>query len=374
MVNQGAIRDLAALGQSIWYDFIDQPFIATGELARLIREDGLAGLTSNPAIFQKAIGGSGAYDGRIRALVATGTPTAAMLDTLVQEDIRAACDAFRPLYDATRGLDGRVSIEVSPALARDTAGTVREGLRLQAAVDRPNAMIKVPATVEGLPAVTALIAAGVDVNVTLIFSVERYGQVMDAWLAGLEQRAAAGGDLAGIRSVASFFISRIDTAVEKLLAPRIAAGEKDLELLRWRAGIANSRRAWGAFRERAASPRFRALAARGANIQRILWASTGTKDPALSPTHYVEPLVGPDSVSTLPPETYAAVRALPRVERTVDRDPAETARDLTALAAAGVDLDAVCAALEPAGVTLFADAWVKLAATLESKQQSLSSG
>jgi len=366
-VSGGAIRALRALGQSIWYDNCERTLIASGRLAAMIRDDGLAGMTSNPTIFEKAVKGSGAYDAQLAALAARGADLPAMLDAVIGDDIRAACDAFRPAYDDSEGEDGRVSIEVSPDLARDTAGTVREGLRLRALVDRPNVMVKVPATREGLPAITELTAAGVDVNVTLIFSVARYREVMDAFQAGLERRVAAGGAVAGIHSVASFFVSRIDVAAGKRLDPRIAAGEAGLAALRGRVGIANSRRAWAAWQDVFAAPRWLALAARGARPQRVLWASTGVKDPALPPTAYVEALVGPHSVNTVPPDTYAAIRALEFVARTIDDAAARADRTLDALAAAGVSLDEICAELEVAGVKSFADSWAALGAAVAAK-------
>lgn len=367
----GAIRALRALGQSIWYDNCERTLIASGRLAAMIRDDGLAGMTSNPTIFEKAVKGSDAYDAQLKALAARSADLPATLDAVIGDDIRAACDAFGPLFDASGGEDGRVSIEVSPALARDTAGTVREGVRLKALVDRPNVMIKVPATREGLPAITELTAAGVDVNVTLIFAVARYREVMDAFQAGLERRVAAGQAVDAIRSVASFFVSRIDVAAAKRLDPRIAAGETALAPLRGRVGIANSRRAWAAWEEVFTAPRWTALAARGARPQRVLWASTGVKDPALSPTAYVEALVGPHSVNTLPPETYAATRALGAVARMIDTAEARADRTLENLAAAGIGLDGICAELEVAGVKSFADSWAALGAALEAKLRAL---
>lgn len=311
---------LGNLGQSPWYDFITRDLVASGALAALIRDEGLRGMTSNPTIFEKAITSSADYDTDIGRLAAAGTSVDGIVESLMVADVQAACDIFLPGYEAARNGDGTVSLEVPPTLARDTAGTIAAAERLWTQVDRPNAMIKVPGTAEGLPAITHLLAAGINVNVTLLFSVERYHQVMDAFFSGLEQRAAKGKGIAELHSVASFFVSRLDGQTDPAIA---AAGDSAASLLN-RIAIANAIGAYEAFSASLLTPRWQSLANRGASPQRPLWASTSTKSPSLPDTYYVEALIAPDTVNTIPPDTFSAyadhgdphVRITPEAEAT----------------------------------------------------------
>lgn len=361
---------LGALGQSPWYDFITRDLVRSGELARLIREDGLLGMTSNPTIFEKAITGSNDYDADIRVLAARGATAAEIVESLMVADVQAACDVFRPVYDASGHGDGTVSLEVAPTLAHDTEGTIVQAERLWARVDRPNAMIKIPGTREGLPAIMHCLAKGINVNVTLLFAVTRYREVVDAFCRGLEQRAAAGLPIDTIYSVASFFVSRVDGQANAAIAKAgaAAAGLKD------QVAIANAVAAYAAFGETLLTPRWQALAAKGAKAQRTLWASTSTKDPSLSDVLYVEALIAPDTVNTLPPETFRAyadhgdphVRITPATE-------ADAARTLAAYDALGVgSLAERTAFLEADGVTKFAESWQQLLDRVEQKAGTLS--
>jgi transaldolase len=359
---------LGELGQSPWYDYITRDLVTTGELARLIAEDGLRGMTSNPTIFEKAIAGSRLYDEDIRAEADAGRSPQQIFEHLAVADVRAACDAFAGLSRATGGADGLVSLEVSPALANDTTATIQEAERLWRAVDRPNAMIKIPGTAEGLPAITHGIAAGINVNVTLLFSVERYGEVVEAFLSGLEQRLEAGRPLAGIASVASFFVSRVDGKVDPLL-DRLG----DPDRLRGRIAIANACSAYRLFEWSLGTPRWDRLAKAGARPQRPLWASTSTKDPRYSDVHYVEGLVAPRTVNTLPPETFAAYRDHGRPAVRIGEGMLEAPALLQALAARGIDLAAVTRELETDGVAKFAASYASLLAGIEAKAGALAS-
>lgn len=365
MTSDNPLVRLGNLGQSPWYDFITRELIATGELRALISQDGLLGMTSNPTIFEKAIAGSEDYDEDIRRLAAEGYAAEAIFEALAVADVRAACDAFHDTYQATGGTDGLVSLEVSPTLARDATRTEAAARRLWAAVDRPNLMIKIPGTVEGLGAIERCIADGINVNVTLLFSVARHLEVMEAYLAGLEQRAKAGHRLEGIASVASFFVSRVDTKVDPLLD---RSGRTDL---RGTIAIANAALAYDAFERTFRGPRWEALAARGARVQRPLWASTSTKDPRLPDVYYVEALVASRTVNTLPPETFAAYRdhgePAVRIAEALEAAPAR----LAALRAAGVGLDAVTRELEVEGVEKFAASFQSLLRGIDAKAGAL---
>lgn len=352
---------LHEFGQSVWLDYIQRDLIENGGLERLIREDGLAGVTSNPAIFEKAIANGHEYQAPVRELARRGLTAAALYEALALEDVARAADLFRPLYEKTQGGDGFVSIEISPHLACDTGATIAEAQRLWAALGRPNVMIKVPATREGLPAIRALTAAGVNVNVTLLFSVARYREVAEAWMAGFEDRARSGAPLGRVASVASFFLSRIDTLVDKRL-DKLGSGEA--QVLRGQAAVASARLAYREYQRIVAEARWQALARRGARAQRLLWASTGTKDPAYSDSMYVEPLIGRETVNTLTPETLAAYRdhgdPAARLE-----DGIEAARSLPlALRTLGIDLDEVARQLEEEGICKFVEPYDKLLATL----------
>jgi transaldolase len=355
---------LGDLGQSPWYDYITRDLVTTGELARLIAEDGLRGMTSNPSIFEKAIAGSRLYDEAIRA-DASASPQD-VFEHLAVADVRAACDAFAPVYEASGGGDGLVSLEVAPTLANDTAATIREAGRLWRSVDRPNAMIKIPGTPEGLPAITESIAAGISVNVTLLFSVERYGEVIEAFLAGLERRLDAGLPLRPIGSVASFFVSRVDGRVDPAL-DRLG----DPRGLRGRIAIANACAAYRLFEWSLGTPRWERLAKAGARPQRPLWASTSTKDPRYSDVHYVEALVAPRTVNTLPPETFAAYRDHGRPAVRIAEGMAEAPALLASLAGLGIDLPAITRDLEADGVARFTASYASLLAGIEAKAGAL---
>jgi transaldolase/transaldolase/glucose-6-phosphate isomerase len=357
---------LGELGQSPWYDYITRDLVTSGELARLIRDDGLRGLTSNPSIFEKAIGGSRLYDDEIRAQADAGASPQDIFERLAVADVRAACDAFAGVYQASGAGDGLVSLEVSPALAHDTDATVQEAVRLWRALDRPNAMIKIPGTAEGLPAITECIGRGINVNVTLLFSVERYGEVIEAFLAGLERRREAGQPLQSIASVASFFVSRVDGKVDPAL-DRLG----DPRRLRGRIAIANACAAYRRFEWSLATPRWERLARAGARPQRPLWASTSTKDPRYPDVHYVEALVAPRTVNTLPPETFAAYRDHGRPAVRIAEGMAETPALLAALAELGIDLPAVTRELEADGVAKFAASYRSLLAGIEAKAGAL---
>ncbi len=313
------IQELREQGQSLWLDNIRRMLITSGELARL-RDEGISGVTSNPTIFEKAVAGSTDYDEALVRMAGEGHEPVDILWSLMLEDIRNAADVFRPVYDQTRGADGYVSIEVSPLLAHDTEGTIAMARDLFARANRPNVMVKIPATKPGLPAIRQMIGEGVNINVTLIFSTERYDEVVDAFQSGMEDLRAAGGDLGQVASVASFFVSRVDTKIDKLLEQRLAAARTPVERERiarlfGKAGIANSKVAYEHFKELHGGRRWEALKVDGARPQRCLWASTSVKDPRYHDTMYVEELIGPETVDTVPPATLAAFREHGEVRR-----------------------------------------------------------
>ena len=368
-------QQLLTLGQSVWLDFIRRGPLVSGEFDRQVAEDGVVGVTSNPTIFQQAIAKSTDYDTALAAAIAKGLEGEALFEALAIEDIQMACDRMRAVYDGSKGMDGRVSIEVSPRLAHDSAGTLAAAKRLHAAVARENVMIKIPATAAGLPAITGAIAAGISVNVTLIFSLARYAEVMEAYLLGLEQRAAAGGDLSRIRSVASFFISRVDSKVDAAIDARAAtlpAGSTEraeLESLRGKAAVANARLAYAAFEEVFGAARFKALAAKGAHVQRPLWASTSTKNPSYRDVLYVEELIGPDTVNTIPPATLVAFNDHGVVETRI-RNSMDEARALFGkLNALGVPVESLIDQLEGEGVTAFAKSYDDLLGAIETRRR-----
>ncbi len=358
---------LGRLGQSPWYDFITRDLVSSGRLARLVAEQGLRGMTSNPTIFEKAVAGSADYDSDIGRLTAEGHSPGEIFESLAVADVRAACEVFRPVYDASGGGDGLVSLEVSPELAHDTAGTIAEAKRLWARLDRPNAMIKIPGTLAGLPAITEALASGISVNVTLLFSVDRYREVIDAFMTGLERRVRAGQSIRQVTSVASFFVSRVDGRVDPMLDQ---AG--DPKQLRSRIAIANAAVAYLAFQESLTTSRWKGLAGSGAQAQRPLWASTSTKDPKLPDTYYVEALVAAQTVNTLPPDTFDAYsdHGLPDLSR-IQVAMAAAPGQLRELAASGVDLKAVTTFLEEDGVAKFATSYRQLLAGIESKAEAL---
>ena len=367
---------LSAAGQAIWLDYLHQDLLNTGELKRLIADDGLTGLTSNPAIFEKAIGDGGSYDARIAKLAAAGvTQTKDLYEALAIGDIQGACDQFRPVWDRLGGRDGYASLEVSPELANDTQGTVDEARRLWAAVDRPNLMIKVPGTRAGVPAIRQLIGEGINVNVTLLFALQTYLDVAQAHLAGLEDLKAAGGDVVKAHGVASFFVSRIDTAIDRKIDEKLktagAATASRLKALRGRVAIANAKVAYQRYLRTIDTARWQALAAAGASPQRLLWASTGAKDPAYSDVLYVETLIGPDTINTMPPKTVDAFRDHGRVAPTLTDDPAGAQAALREADALGLDLDGVTDGLVTDGVASFTKAFDALRQTLDDKRRRL---
>jgi len=358
------LRQLSRFGQSVWIDYISRRLLAGG-LQRLVAEDGLSGVTSNPAIFEKAIAHDEEYRSGLTEAARRGERNAeSTYERLAFEDIRMAADQMEPVYRATGGRDGFVSLEVAPRHAYATEPTIAEAQRLWRAIARPNLMIKVPATRAGMPAIEALIADGINVNVTLLFSVEVYDQVARAYQSGLARRLAAGGDIARIGSVASFFVSRIDTAVDQLLEKRAAsAGDALREAslgLRGRAAIANAKLAYARYQTLFAGTAWERLAERGAGVQRLLWASTSTKNPAYADTLYVDELIGPDTVNTLPPETLDAFRDHGRLDATLERDARGAHDAMRAIAAAGISFEAVTAQLLEDGVRLFAEAYGRL--------------
>jgi len=361
---------LGRAGQSPWYDFITRDLVHSGELARLIREDGLLGMTSNPTIFEKAIASSDGYDADIRRLAEAGRSAGEIFEELAVDDVRAACDVFRATFERTGNGDGTVSLEVSPTLAHDTDGTVQEAQRLWRAVDRPNAMIKIPGTKEGLPAITRCLAQGINVNVTLLFSVERYAEVVEAFLKGLEQRAAMQLSIDHLYSVASFFVSRVDTKLDPQL-DALTAARPEAAALRGTIAIANAAQAYSLFQQTLASARWQALAARGARPQRPLWASTSVKDPAYPDTMYVERLIAEQTVNTLPPETFTAYRDHGRPSVRIDDAVEAAPARLAALAALGIDLREVTRELEADGVAKFAGSFRSLLAGIEAKAGAL---
>ena len=375
------LQQLEALGQSVWYDNIRRGLLVTRGLERLIQDYSVVGVTSNPTIFHKAITETGEYDRAIADLRAAGAFTLEVLDTLTTQDIAMAADQLRPTFQRTGAVDGWVSIEVSPGLARDTAGTVAEAHRLRSLVHRPNVLVKVPATAEGAVAFRELTAQGVSINVTLIFSLERYGQIMEAYLAGLEDlaaRAASGRPappLSGVRSVASFFVSRVDTLVDARLQTRADRAREEgdqaraahLGGLQGKAAVANAKLAYEQFLTTFSGPRWEALAAKGARMQRPLWASTSTKNPAYRDVIYVEELIGPQTVNTLPEATLKAFRDHGVAEVTLTRDVEGAAAHLAALEEAGVGMAEVTAQLEEDGVKAFADSYDALVRALEDK-------
>jgi len=362
---------LGELGQSPWYDYITRDLVASGELARLIREDGLRGMTSNPTIFEKVVAGSRSYDDDILRLSRESRSPGEIFETLAVADVRAACDVFADLHRETRGLDGQVSLEVSPALANDTAATIQEAERLWGAVDRPNAMIKIPGTEAGLPAITRCIADGISVNVTLLFSVERYAGVIEAFLSGMERRLDRGLPLEAVASVASFFVSRVDGKVDALLD---RAGANDPSPLRGRIAIANAAAAYRLFEWSLGTPRWDRLSKAGARPQRPLWASTSTKDPRYPDTYYVEALVAPRTVNTLPPETFAAYRDHGRPAVRIREGIATAPARMKTLATAGIDLATVCRELEEEGVAKFAASYASLLTGIGAKAGALAVG
>jgi transaldolase len=360
------LQELADHGQSVWTDYLSRPFIHDGHLAGLV-DKGIVGVTSNPTIFQGAIAEGDAYDDQIREIVADGeTDPKETFIALAKNDIQAACDVLRRVYDEGDGKDGYVSLEVDPNLAHDTQGTCAEAKRLHALIERPNLFIKIPATQEGLPAIEETIAAGIPVNVTLIFSLERHREVAEAYVRGLQRLAESGGDVTKVASVASFFVSRVDTEADKRLDE---AGHPELK---GKLAIANAKLAYETYEEVFAGEAWEALEAKGASKQRCLWASTSTKNPEYRDVLYIEELVGPDTVNTMPRETVEAVLDHGEIRGDTIREDVDGAHKLLDdLKSAGIDYDDVVATLEKEGVQKFADSFKKLFADIESKRDQL---
>jgi transaldolase len=367
------IQKLHDVGQSLWYDNIQRRLLENGELAGMIERGDIRGVTSNPSIFNNAIGKSQDYDDSLMPLARSGSSAEEIFYQLAIEDIRAAADLFQPLYTATQGGDGYVSLEVSPYLAHDTAGTLAEAKRLWQAVDRKNLMVKIPATKAGIAAIRDAIAAGINVNVTLIFSLERYSEVMEAYLQGLEQRLEQGEPVGTIASVASFFVSRVDSKIdarlEKMAQAQGAEAEKAKQLL-GKAAIANARLAYALFQDVFGSERFNRLKAQNARLQRPLWASTSTKNPDYRDVMYVEELIGPDTVNTVPPQTLDAFRDHGEVRLSIGENLDEMRQALADLEILGISMDEVTDQLEEEGVKAFADAYTALLATISERREA----
>jgi transaldolase len=377
MTANNPLRRIEQFGQSIWLDYIRRQMLTSGELKRLIDEDGLKGMTSNPAIFEKAIAKSQDYDEAIGKLVGLNKGVLDIYHDLTVEDVQMAADIFRPLYDRVDGKDGYVSLEVNPHLARDTAGTISEARQLWAAVNRPNIMIKVPGTPEGLTAITTLIGEGINVNVTLLFGLPRYEKVAEAYIAGLEERLSKGHSLMRVASVASFFLSRIDVLLDPILEKMMATGgpqaaaAKDLH---GEVAIASAKQAYVIYKRVFSTERFKALIIKGARPQRVLWASTSTKNPDYSDVKYVEPLIGPETVNTVPPETLEAYRdhgnPASRLEENVDHAAAVLQR----LPELHIDINEVTQQLEDEGIEKFNKPYDSLIKTLEAKSREVKKG
>jgi transaldolase len=370
------IKVLLNEGQSVWLDDISRGMIKSGELKRRVQEIGVRGVTSNPTIFEKAISSGTDYDNAIIELIGDGLSAAQIFEEVEVEDIRNACDVLRPIYDQSAGTDGFVSIEVSPGAARDAAATREEVQRLWNSVDRPNLMVKIPGTAEGAPVIEEMLRTGININITLLFSIENYERVALAFVSAVEQRVAAGDPIDRLASVASFFVSRVDTLVDKKLDEKIASAANDAEAAKYRAlqgkiAVANAKLAYAKFQEIFDGPRFAPLKSAGAQFQRPLWASTGTKNSAYSDVLYVETLIGPHTVNTMPEKTMEAFLDHGTVRRTVDEHLDEARQALADLAAAGIDIGAVTAQLEEEGIASFTKSFDALLTGVESKRATL---
>jgi transaldolase len=373
MMASNRLQELHDAGVSIWLDFIERKILRNGDLDRRISEDCLTGMTSNPTIFEKALAEGSDYDDQIRSVGGDFTAME-LFELIATTDVRDACDHFRGVYDKGDAYDGYVSIEVSPGAANDAGATVSEATRLWATVNRPNAFVKVPGTMEGAKAVRILTANGININITLLFAIDAHKRVIDAYMAGLEDRLAAGKDITHIHSVASFFVSRVDTEVDKRLDAAIKADpsrKQALDALRGKAAIANAKLAYRLFQNEIASPRWRKLAEKGASVQRPLWASTSTKNPAYRDVMYIEQLIGPDSVNTMPPQTIEAFRDHGVVKRTVDVGVDEAQQVIQTLDREGISIDSVTDKLLVDGIASFQKSFDELIAGLQKKTNAL---
>jgi transaldolase len=368
-------HELTALGQSVWYDNLNRQLIVSGDLKRMVEEDKVTGGTSNPSIFEKAVGGSDVYDADISRLVAEGKDLDGVYDELTVTDVRLSADEFRAAYDSTNARDGYASLEVPPDLAYDTEATIREAKRLFAALDRPNVMIKIPGTQAGVPAIEQCLEDGININITLLFGVENYEQVANAYISALEKRIAAGKPVDKVGSVASFFVSRVDTLVDEKLEEMIEAGSNGrkmkLAALRGQAAIANAKIAYDRYTRIFAGPRWQALAEQGAQTQRCLWASTSTKNPHYRDVMYVEELIGPDTINTVPQSTLDGFRDHGDVSLTLQEDVAGSRHTLRTIEEMGIDFRAVTDELQEQGVKLFCDSYDKARATIRQKSEAL---
>jgi transaldolase len=370
------LLELKNYGQSVWYDNIDRTQLVSGQFKRMLDEDGVVGVTANPTIFEKSISAGHAYDEQMSQLIAAGKDTNEIYENLVIQDIRSVADLLRPIYERSEGLDGYVSLEVSPDLAHDTDVTIAEVQRFWGMVNRPNLMIKIPATPEGIPAIEQAIREGVNVNITLIFSLDNYRAVTDAYLTGLEVRNGEGKDISTIASVASFFVSRVDTLVDKRLEDMIKAStdpaeQQKLQALAGQAAIANARLVYQEFKRIFNTPRFESLKHVGAHVQRPLWASTSTKNPAYRDVLYAEELIGPNTVDTMPLETVEKFRDHGKVRYSIEDNLDGARAALAALEEVGIHYDQVTQQLQDEGVHKFADSFHQLFAGIHSKQQAI---
>jgi transaldolase/glucose-6-phosphate isomerase len=370
------LKDLLKFGQSVWLDYIRRDLLTGGELKRLITEDALRGMTSNPTIFEKAITGGTLYDDLLNTLrPRTDLNATGRFEILAIRDIQDAADMFRPVYDSTKRHDGYVSIEVSPYLARDTKGSLEEARRLWKSVGRENVMIKIPGTAEGIPAIQQALSEGININVTLLFAQDVYVRVAEAYIAGLEQFAANGGDVSRMASVASFFISRIDSAVDaiidaKLKTSKDAIEQEQLKSIKGKVAIANGKQTYEKYQAIFGTPRWKALAAKGAQTQRVLWASTSTKNPAYRDVLYVEELIGPDTVDTIPPATLDAFRDHGKPRQSLTEDVAAAHKTMETAAKVGISMKEVTDKLTDEGVRSFSDAFDKLLEAVEKSSKS----
>ena len=370
------LLQLKALGQSVWYDNIDRSQLVSGQFKRLLDEDGICGVTANPTIFEKSISSGHAYDEQINQLIREGKSTNEIYEALIIQDIRTVADILRPIYDSANRQDGFVSLEVSPDLAHDTEGTLSEVRRFWKMVDRPNLMIKIPGTLEGIPAVLQALTEGINVNITLIFSITTYRQVAEAFISALEARRAAGEDISHMASVASFFVSRVDTLVDKLLEDKVKATsntseQQHLKSLEGKAAIANARLVYQDFKKIFNTPRFAALKQAGAYVQRPLWASTSTKNPAYRDVLYAEELIGPDTVDTMPLETIENFRDHGRVRLSIEDNLEEAHQVLDDLEKIGIHYDQVTKQLQDEGVQKFADSFHTLFEGIAEKRKAI---